>query len=216
MDNHGIDARHINSGFDNRGREQQIGFAVGKFVHDVFKLFDRHLAVSHQNFDIRHQSAQFFFNPVDIRNPRADEESLAVTEFFAVNRFFYHNLIKRHDKSSGCQAVNRRRGDNAQLFDAGQRQLQRPRNRRGGQRQNMDIGFQLFEFFFMGNPEMLFFINNQQAEIGKSDVFGQQCVRADDNVDRAFSQATLNFFGFFRRYQTGKHFDLKRKVFHPL
>ena len=139
MDNHGIDRRHINAGFNNRGGKQQISFAVGKIVHHLFQMFDRHLPVRHQNFYIGNQLPQLFFHTENVRYPRTNEECLPVAEFFAVDGFFYHHLVKRHHKRSGCQAVNRRRADDTQLFNPGQGHLQRTGNRRCRQRQDMNV-----------------------------------------------------------------------------
>ncbi len=138
-------------------------------------------------------------NPRNVRNPRTNDKSLAAAEFLTVNGLLDHHAVKRHHKSSRRQPVNRRGGDNAQLFHAGQRHLQRPRDRRRRQGQHMNIGFQIFEFFFMRNPKMLFFVNNQQPQIAEFDIVGQQCVGADDNVHRTVFQTFFDFTGLGRR-----------------
>ena len=167
-----------------------------------------------QNPDVRHQRAQFLFHAENVGNARTDEKDLAVAEFFAVNGLFYHYLVKRHDKGSGRQTVNRRRSDNTQLLDPGQRHLQRARYRRGGQRQDMNIRLQCLELFLMRNAEMLFFVDNQQTEIAELNVFGQQRMGADDYFHGTVFQSLFGFGGLFGRNQAGKHSDPYRKTFH--
>ena len=214
--NHGVDARHVDARFDNCGREQQVGLALGKIGHDVFKLSDRHLTVRHQDFDIGHQRAQLALQLGNVGHPRADEKRLAAAEFLAVNRLFYHHLVKRHDKCARRQPVYRRGGDDAQLFDAGQRQLQSARYRRSGERQDMNVGFELLEFFFVRNAEMLLLVDNNHAEIAKLNVFGQQRMRADDNFDSAVFEPLFGLRRLFGRNQPREHFYPYRETFQPL
>jgi hypothetical protein len=41
--------------------------------------------------------------------------------------------------------------------------MQGTRNRRGGERQDIDLLAEAFDFFFMGDPEAVFLIDHQQA-----------------------------------------------------
>ena len=67
--------------------------------------------------------------------------------------------------------------------------MQRARNRRGGQSQHVDIGTQLLQALLNLDSEFLFFVDNQQAEISKLDVFGDQSMCADHDIDAALFQA---------------------------
>ena len=126
----------------------------------------------HRNPDIRNQFAQILFHPGNIRNPRTNKKHLPAAILLPIDRFLNHDTVKRHDKRARRQTVNRRRGDNAELLNAGQRQLQSPRDRRCRQGQDMNVRLKLFQLFLMRNAKMLFLVNNQQAQIAKFDVFG--------------------------------------------
>ena len=63
--------------------------------------------------------------------------------------------------------------------------MQRARNRRGGQRQHVDVRAHLFQALFVRDAEALLFVDDQQAEIVKLYVFRKQPVRADDDVHLA-------------------------------
>ncbi len=45
------------------------------------------------------------------------------------------------------------------------------RNRRCGESQNIDVCFQLFDFFFVCDPEALFLIDYQKPEVFVDNVF---------------------------------------------
>ena len=64
-----------------------------------------------------------------------------------------------------------------------ERQIERARNRRGAEREDIDQLAQAFEFFFVQDAEALLFIDDDQAEIFEGDVFLQQAMRADDDID---------------------------------
>ncbi len=66
--------------------------------------------------------------------------------------------------------------------------MQGARNRRGGHGQDINLVAHLLESLFVGYTEALFFIDDQQAEIEKDDIFLQQTMGADDNVNLTQSQ----------------------------
>ena len=75
-----------------------------------------------------------------------------------------------------------------EIAHAHQRHLQRARNRRRGERQHVDGGAHLLEPLLVHHAEALLFVDDDQAEIAKDDVFLQQAVRADDDVDLAVGE----------------------------
>jgi hypothetical protein len=81
--------------------------------------------------------------------------------------------------------------DDRQLAHAGQRHLQRARDRRRGQRQHMDVGAQRLQPLLVGDAEMLLLVDDHQAEILELDRLAEQRVGADDDVDRAVGEPLL-------------------------
>ena len=68
----------------------------------------------------------------------------------------------------------------------------------------------------MFNPEALFFVDDQQAEVMKLHVFRQNPVRADDHIDLPFLEFTQNFLLFGLHNKPVEDFDADRKVFKTL
>ena len=50
----------------------------------------------------------------------------------------------------------------------------------------MDAGFKFFKSFLMSDAETLFLIHDEQGQVLKINVFGQQSMRPDDDVYRSF------------------------------
>ena len=75
----------------------------------------------------------------------------------------------------------------------GERQLQRARDRRRGQRQHMHIGLELLQPLLLRDAEMLLLVDDQQAEMleARSTLASSACVPIDD-VDAALGELLLD------------------------
>ena len=91
--------------------------------------------------------------------------------------------IEADDARLDGQAVRRRRLQVADVADAQQRQVQRARDRRGGQRQHVHRLPQLLEPFLVLDAEALLLVDDDQAQVLELHVGADQAVRADDDVD---------------------------------
>ena len=103
--------------------------------------------------------------PGEVIDPRTDIERLAATIALAQQRLADHQRIVRRDESADREAIDRRRCDDRKITHAGQRQLQGTRNRRRAERQHVHLGAELLELFLMGDAEVLFLVNDEQAEV---------------------------------------------------
>ena len=173
VDNHRVGRRDIDAGLDDVGGQQDVRLAIGKTGHDIVKLGRRHAAMGRQDARIRHQHRQPVIDALQIVDARADAEDLAATEHLALYGLAQDHAVPRADKGAHRQPVDRRRGNQRHLAHARQRHLQRARDRRRRQRQNMDIATQLLQPFLLRDAEMLFLIDNQQAEIVEFNGFCQ-------------------------------------------
>ena len=75
------------------------------------------------------------------------------------------------------------RFDHGHVTQADQRHVQGARNGSGGKGQSVDILAHFLEALFVSDPETLFFVDNEQTEILKLNIFGEQAVGADDYID---------------------------------
>ena len=81
-----------------------------------------------------------------------------------------------------------RRVDLRDVAHAGQRHVQRARDRRGGQGQHIHLGAQLLEMLLVGHAEALLFVDDHQPQIFELHILLEQAVRADDDIHLACCQ----------------------------
>ncbi len=186
-----VGVRDVEPGLHDRGRQQDVVLAVVERRHDVLDHGRRHLAVGDRDPHLRHVLVEEILDTGEILDPRHDVERLPAAIALAQQRLADHQGSKRRDEGAHRQAVDRRRGDDRELAHAGQRQLQRARDRRRGQRQHVDLGAQLLEPLLLGDAEMLLLVDDQQAEILELDRLAEQRVGADDDVDAAVGEPFL-------------------------
>ena len=94
--------------------------------------------------------------------------------------------------------------------------MQGARNRRRREGEHIDVLLHLLDALFVRDPEPLLFVDHQQAQPMELDVFTENLMRTDDNIDRAFFQAAqgLSRLGF--RNEPREHLDLDRIGREPL
>ena len=187
-----VGVRNVEAGFDDRGRQQDVVLAVVERRHDVFDHRRRHLAVRDRDLHLRHMLVEEILCLGEIVDARADIERLAAAIALAQQRLAHHQRIEGRDERAHRQPIHRRRSDDRQFAHAGQRQLQRARDRRGAQRQHMHLGAQLLQPLLVRNAEMLLLVDDQQAEIPELDRLAEQRMGADDDVDRAVGDPLLD------------------------
>ena len=68
------------------------------------------------------------------------------------------------------------------------RQVERARDRRRAQRQDIDLAAELLEPLLGRDPEALLLVDDDEAEILEPDVLAEQSVRADHDVDGAVGE----------------------------
>ena len=87
------------------------------------------------------------------------------------------------------EAPLRRGRDHREIAQAFERHAQRARDRRGGERQHVDLGAHRLDRLLVAHAEAVFLVDHEQAEALELDLVADQRVRADDDVDGAVGQA---------------------------
>ena len=85
--------------------------------------------------------------------------------------------------------------------------MQRARNGRGRHGEHVDLLAHLLDAFFVAHAEALFFVDDEQAEVGELQVFREDAVGADEDVDFAGFRFLQNFFLLLRVAEAADHFD---------
>ncbi len=192
MDDQRIGGRNVEAGFDDRGREQNVIFAVIESGHALFELGRRHLPMRDDIFRLRHILAQEGGGLFDILDARTDIKALAAAIALAQQSFAHEQRIERRDEGAHGEPIDRRRRDDREFAHAGQRQLQCARDRRRRKGQHMDFGAEFLQALLMLDAEMLLLVDDDEAEILEADRLAEHRMGADDNIDRTRGEAGLH------------------------
>ncbi len=107
-------------------------------------------------------------------------------------------------------ALGRRRVEQGQVADAGEAHLQGAGDRRGRQREHVDVGPELLDGLLVRHPEALLLVDHQQAEVLEGDVARQQAVGADDHVHLTTGQPLGHLAGLGVGQEPAEHLDPHR------
>ena len=189
VDDDRVGVGDVQPGFDDRRADEDVGGSVGEGDHHLLERALGHLAVADDEADAGQHRAELLGLRLDRLDPVVDVEDLAAPIELAEDRVADETRGRLGDPRLDRQPVLGRRLDDGQVADPGQGQVERPRDRRGRQRQDVDLAAELLEPLLGGHPEPLLLVDHDEAEVLEPDVLAEQPVRADDDVDRPVGQA---------------------------
>ena len=213
IDYNRICIRDINTALNNGSRQKDIIIIIDKIQNNLFQLRRLHLSVTDSHTAIRNVTLNHRFQFRQISYPVIDKKHLAVTAHFKINRIRNHLLIKGMHLCLDRITVRRRRRDNTQIARTHQRELKRTGNRSSGHCQCIHVHFQLPQLFLYRDSEFLFFINNQQSQVFKLDVFSQDTVSTYQYIDIPLLQSFQHSFRLCGRTCTAQIFHPARQSF---
>ena len=184
--------------------------------HALLERLLVHLTVRDLEAQLGAQRAQPLGGLVDRLDSVVEEERLALAGVLAHERLLDELLVVLADVGLDRTAALRRGLDHADVPHAGERHLQRPRDRRGAHRDDVDPELELTQQLLLLDTEALLLVDDQQSEVLGADVAAEQPVRADQDVDLALRESgdglTLLGGGTEARHVLDRH----RIVLQPL
>ena len=149
---------------------KHVRLAVDELGHHLFQFVAVHLAVADDDARVRHQRCDAFGHGVDVDDAVVQVKNLASAIELALDGVANDALVVLRDDGFDGQTVLRRRFDRAHVARAGEREIERARNRRGAEREHIDELAQQFEFLLVHHAEALLLVDDDQAEIFELDV----------------------------------------------
>ena len=122
-----------------------------------------HLPMGNAEARLGDDRRQSIGDQVDVVDPVVDEEDLPVAVELANDRLADQFAVEAANAGLDRLPIARRRGQVGDIADSQQRQMQRPRDRRGAHRQHVDLQPQPFEHLLRVDAEPLLFVDDQQA-----------------------------------------------------
>ena len=184
-----VRVRDVEAGLDDRRAHEHVELPVVEVEHHALEHPLGHLPVTDGDARRRHEPP----NPLGCRLDRLDAvvdvEDLPAAIELAADRVPHQALVVLRDACLDRQARLGRRLDDAEVANADQREVERPGNGRGGQRQHVDLAPHRLDAFLVRDAEALLLVDDEQAEVGEGDVLRQDPMRPDEDVDRSIRDA---------------------------
>ena len=174
---------NVNAVLDDGRGDQHVEFPVDKVHDQPLQLLGGHLAVPHAHAGLGADAGDKPLHGHQVLDAVVDEVDLSAAREFRFDGVADDLLREYVRLGEDRLAVGRRGRNDGQVPRTHQRELQRARNRRGGERQRIDRNAHLGELFLGGDAEFLLLVDDQQPQVAEHDLLAQHLVRADQDVD---------------------------------
>ena len=165
VDDDRVDVGNVQTGFDDRRRNQNVDFAVDKAKHDFFQISLRHLSVCKCHIRIRHHFPNLCCHICNRIDAVVYIIHLTIPGQLAGDRLTHHFFIIFHHIGLDRLTFLRRFLQHAHVADTDQRHMQGPWNRRCRQGQHIHVLFHFLDLFLMGHAKALLLVDHQKTKI---------------------------------------------------
>ena len=138
---------------------------LGEVEHDPLEHALGHLAVTDRDPRVGHEPTDALGGGLDRLDPVVDVEDLSAAVDLAADRVADEPVVVLGDPGLDRQARLRRRLDDAEVADADEAQVERARDRRGRQRQDVDLAAHRLDALLVADAEALLLVDDEQPEI---------------------------------------------------
>ena len=188
VDNDSVGVRYVDAALDDGRRDEDIVVIVDKAHDDTLQLFGRHLSVADTDTCIRDKTRDHRTQLFQVADAVVDKKDLTVAAHLEVDGLGDDFLVERVHFSLHRVTVGRRCLDDGHVTCPHKGELQRAGDGRGSHGERVDIDLQLLELLLHGDAELLFLVDDKQAEVLEMDVLADEPVRADEDVDLTLLQ----------------------------
>ena len=185
VDEDRVDVGDVQAALDDRRGDQDVVLPPDEGQHRPLELLAAHLAVADGDPGLGDDRLDLVGDGLDVVDPVVDEVDLAVAIELAVDGPLDDLGVEAGDAGLDRLAVRRRRLQVGDVADAQQAHVQGPRDRRGREGQDVDGRAQGLEPFLVLDAEPLLLVDDDQPQVLERDVFLEDPVGADQDVDAA-------------------------------
>ena len=203
MDDDRVDIGDVQPGLYDRCGHQHIDRTRDEIIHDPLQLRFLHLAVRTCNLRLGHKMCQARRLLLDVIDPVVHVIDLPLAGEFPQDRLPDHFLVVFHDIGLDRDSAARRLLQDTHIPDAHKAHVERARDRRRRERQDIHVLLHLLDLFLVRDPEALLLVHDQKAEILELDILGEQAVRPDHDIADALADVAQRLFLVRRRPEPG-------------
>ena len=179
----------VQARLDDRRRDQHIRSTLPEVVDHLLQLVLAHLPVRHRDPRLGHELGEVGRDALNGLHPIVHVEDLSLAQQLTPDRRGDLLVVAGTDERQDRMTILRRRRERRHLADAGDRHLQRARDRGRAHREDVDVGLQLLQRILVLDAEALLLVDDHQPEVLEDDLLGEDAVGADHHVDRPVGEA---------------------------
>ena len=195
----GIGVGHVQAVFDDGGADKNVKLLLHESHDQLLHLVAVHLAVAGGDSGIRNQSLQHSRHLAQVLDAVVDHIHLSAPADFVANGVPQALFVESNQVGVHRLSVGGRSRHDAQVARRHERKLQGARNRRGRQRQRVNVRFKRFKLVLRVDAELLLFVDDHQPEVLELQVFAQDSVGSDQNIDFPVLEILQHHLGLFGR-----------------
>ena len=216
VDDDGVGQGHVQAVFDDGGAQEHVEVPLVEPQHHIFQFDLGHPSMGQTDGDPGDQFPEMSSDPAQPLDPVVDIVDPSAPADFPFQGFPDHPVIIFGHIGFHRQPVFRRGFDDAHVPSLHQGQVESTGNGGGGEGQHVDAGAALLDFFFLGHPEPLFLIDDQQAQVVEFHIRVQDPVGADKHVNLAFRHPFHDLPLLFGGPEPAEHLHPHPEGAHPL
>lgn len=195
-----------------RGAHQHVEALAVEVEHHLFQLALGHLAVRDADAGVGHERLKVAGHLLDGVDLVVQEVHLPAAGQLALEGLDDGLVLPRGDEGLHREAVRRWRGDDRQVAQAAHRHVQRARDRRGGEREQVHLGAQRLQALLLPDAEALLLVDDDEADVLELDVLLKETMSPDNHVDLALGHLLKHGLDVLGRLEARQHFDADRPV----
>ena len=181
-------------------------------MHPLLELLLRHLPVRDEEAEPRAELLELLPDLVDRLDAVVEVEGLPAARVLALERGLDELLVELADRRAHRAAAGRRRLDDRDVAEPGERHVERARNRRRGQREDVDLEPQRAQELLLRHAEALLLVEHDEAKVLRDDVAREDAVRSDQDVHLALLELLQDARLVRARAEARHHLDAHREV----
>ena len=212
----GVGAGDVDAGLNDGGAHQNLRALVVEVRHHLFQLPLAHLAMAYGDAGARRQFRHLGGGPLDAAHLVVQVVHLAAAQQLPLYGFLDEALVMLAHEGLDGQAPCRRRGDDAEVAQAGHGEVQGARDGGGGERQYVHLGAQGLQPFLLAHAKAVLLVDDHQAQVLELHRLLQQGMGADDDVYPAVGKPCRHLcllgFGLEAAERFGAHWRLGKAV----
>ena len=216
LDDERVGLGDVEARLDDRRRDEDVGVAAQEREHPLLQLPLGQLSVRDEEAQLGAEGGELRRDVLDRLDAVVQVERLPAAVCLARERELDDLVVVLADVRADRAAPLRRRLDHRDVAQARQRHVQRARDRRRREREDVDFEPQLAQQLLLRDAEPLLLVDDDEPELLRDHVSRQHAVRSEQHLHLAVGEPFEDLPNLGGLAKPRHHLDVDREVLEPL